>query len=149
MRTLLINTILALAFAFAVAGTATAEGSNGTQGATNALYQERSIPGESMDDFVLRVAPRAVSYTNRTSHQVCGAIVKTTDGLLQIDMHTTGNGYRCEVPSETDVYFVTHVWSRGTFSRSEREIPGYMATRNTLYFQSGGNERKVGSLGFW
>jgi len=114
-----------------------------------ALYTEVSTPQETMDDFVLRVAPRAVTYTNEHGHQVCGAVVRRADGLYQIDMGTSSHGLRCEVPKETEVYFVTHIWSKGTFSDSEREIPGYMATRNTLYHQQGKRERKVGKLGFW
>lgn len=145
MRAVLITTI----FAIAAVGQAAGAELDRHSPSAKSLYQERSLAGETTDNFILRIAPRAVSYTNRTGHQVCGAVVQNPDGQYTIEMRTIGQGYRCEIPADTQLYFVTHIWSAGTFSRAEREVPGYMATRNSLYHQDGRNERKVGTLRLW
>ncbi|WP_367346436.1 hypothetical protein [Stenotrophomonas bentonitica] len=145
MRAVLITAI----FALAAVGQATGAELNRASSAPESLYQEHSRAGETADTFILRIAPRAVSYTNRTGHQVCGAVVQNPDGRYTIEMRTIGQGYRCEIPAEAQLYFVTHIWSAGTFSRAEREVPGYMATRNSLYHQDGRSERKVGTLRLW
>lgn len=145
MRTLIVATMMAVS----AVGQASGAESQRAPGHPTSLYEERSLAGESTDEFLLRVAPRAVSYTNRTGHQVCGAVVQNPDGLYTIEMRTIGQGYRCEIPADTQLYFVTHIWSSGTFSRAEREVPGYMATRNSLYHQDGRSERKVGTLRLW
>lgn len=145
MRAVLIAAIFAIASVGQAAGAELQHPSS----AAESLYDERSLAGETADNFILRIAPRAVSYTNRTGHQVCGAVEQNPDGQYTIEMRTIGQGYRCEIPADTQLYFVTHIWSSGTFSRAERELPGYMATRNSLYHQDGRSERKVGTLRLW
>ncbi|RRU23565.1 hypothetical protein [Stenotrophomonas sp. 278] len=112
-------------------------------------YQEVSAPGETLDSFMVRIAPKAVRYTNATGHRVCGSVIERSEGGYQVELRLSAKTHSCQLPADTTVYFATRTWGKGTFSESEREIPGYMATRNLLYHQSGKRERKVGKLGFW
>lgn len=142
MRVLIFTAALAAAF---VSGPAFGQADQ----ASTFLYEEISAPGESMDAFTLRIAPQALKQTNKSGHQVCGAIETSEDGQFRIRISTTKSGISCQIPGSATVYFTTHTWSNETFSKGEREIPGYLAVKNTLYYQDGMRERKVGTLGLW
>ncbi|HHA2975135.1 TPA: hypothetical protein ACOFD8_002501 [Stenotrophomonas maltophilia] len=144
MRVLITGAALVAGLLFASAEAAASSSPNPTF-----LYEEVSAPGESMDAFTLRIAPRALKHTNKSGHQVCGAIESPQNGQFRIKISTIRSGTSCQVPSSAAVYFTTHTWSNETFSQGEREIPGYLAVKNSLYYQNGMQERKVGTLGLW
>lgn len=61
MRAVLITTLIAIA----VSGSAAATDTGGKDDRTMHLYQQQSNPGESMDDFVARISPRAIEVTEQ------------------------------------------------------------------------------------
>lgn len=69
MRAVLITTILALS-----AAAAAAADTGVIHGRTVDLYQEESNPGESLDAFVVRIAPRAVQASKEARATVCGQV---------------------------------------------------------------------------
>lgn len=55
-----------------------------------------SQPGESMDQFVTRVAPEAVAYTDEHNVEVCGAIGQDGPEMTLV-LTTDGNAMECKV----------------------------------------------------
>lgn len=101
------------------------------------LYTEVSQPGETMDDFVVRISPRANAHTKATGHEVCGAI-RTDAGALKIEMASSGRNDECQLPGDTKVYFHTHPINQGMgFSSGDYVLPGYLSTLAGIKFQDG------------
>lgn len=76
MRAVLTTTILSIA----AAGTAAAADTGVIHARTVDLYQEQSHPGESLDAFVVRIAPRAVEASETARATVCGQVEGTHHG---------------------------------------------------------------------
>lgn len=117
-----------------------------TPGESTSLYREVSLPGESMDEFVLRIAPKAYSTGWVKAKELCGAII-TSNGQMSIDMHL-GQFNTCEFQMpEGSVAFHTHpVASREQlkFSRQDAIAGGYLVGRNeVLYYVASGSPRRV------
>lgn len=101
------------------------------------LYTEISIPGETMDDFVLRISNRANEYTKQTGYEVCGSII-TEDERYRIEMMTSSRNDECELPGDTKIYFHTHPINQGmNFSHGDYVLPGYLSTLSGVKFQDG------------
>ena len=96
------------------------------------LYTENSRPGETMDEFIVRIAPRALRFTERSSFEVCGPIVKTDTGY-SLTLYTSSNMTRCQYPKTSDIGFHTHP-SRAypTFYGGDYHVEGYMAHQKVI-----------------
>ncbi len=106
-----------------------------------ALYSEASIPNETRDDFVKRIAPRAVAYTAQTGWEVCGAI-READGVYTVDVRTSKRNDECELPGDTLVYLHTHPRNQGLgFSAGDYVRPGYLLTEVAIKYQDGVSKR--------
>ena len=112
------------------------------------LYTETSLPGETMDEFVVRITPRANSHTKASGHEVCGAI-RESDSSYSLDITTSNKNHECELPGDTQVYFHTHPINQGLgFSAGDYIRPGYLATPIAIKFQDGKikRPRKISSF---
>lgn len=107
-----------------------------------------SQPGESMDQFVTRVAPEAVAYTMKHNVEVCGMIAKEGEGyVLTVKTQNVNNGCTIEVPvNSTGMTFHTHPSPIAfKFHDKDFQMPGYLGTVRGVRFQQGeGTERMVG-----
>lgn len=137
MRVVLITTILA----FAAAGAAFA-------GPATQVYEEISSPGETMDQFVVRISSRAVTTTEQARVMHCGVIGQAgtqysirlrTDGTwksCQIDLSDTIGGFE-----STGVTFRTATNdqdSKQGFTDQDFKRPrGYIAYGKTVRYQEG------------
>lgn len=61
------------------------------------LFDANSNPEESLDSFVLRIAPELRAYSERTGFEACGAIAKTTEGTYSIIVGTNHSHIGCAV----------------------------------------------------
>lgn len=106
-----------------------------------ALYSEASIPGETRDQFVQRIAPRAIEYTRATGWEVCGAI-REQDGVYTVAITTSERNSECALPGDTTVYLHTHPRSQGlNFSAGDYVRPGYLITEVAIKYHDGINKR--------
>lgn len=112
------------------------------------LYTEVSQPGEAMDAFVVRVAPRAVEYTLKNSVEVCGMIeLDASEIKLKIVSDHQNNSCTIPVPENSvGITFHTHP-SRNAFKFHNQDfnVKGYLGTARGVRYQEGkGTERFVG-----
>lgn len=139
MRTLLITAALAIA----AAGTAAAADTGVIHARTVDLYQEQSNPGESLDAFVVRIAPRAVEASKTARATVCGQVEGSGPYLLRVK--TDGFLSTCEVPKAA----LPYVLANGTavdvrenhFSQVNWQRPGYLVTPWSVKYQDGRQKR--------
>lgn len=102
------------------------------------LGDYHSQPGETRDQFVVRISGDLFDYTARTGHEVCGAIRETTTGY-RVVVTTSGRNDECAMPGDTQVYVHTHPINQGLgFSRADYVRPGYLVTGKAVKFQAGG-----------
>ncbi|WP_282259376.1 hypothetical protein [Stenotrophomonas sp. PS02301] len=144
MRAVLITTLLAVV----AAGSASASDLDGNDGRTTHLYQERSNPGESMDEFVARISTQAIAVTDKRRVSLCGVIGQNSDSYsirigtsntwkrCEIDLGDTGDGF-----TSTGVTFHTHTSDEDSvrgFSAQEFNRPrGYIAYGKVVRYQEG------------
>lgn len=137
MRAVLITTVLVLA---AVGGAAAAPATQG--------YQEISAPGETMDQFVVRISSHAVARTEQARVMQCGVVGQAgvqysihlrTDGTwqsCQIDLSDTVDGFE-----STGVTFRTATNDQGSkqgFTDEDFKRPrGYIAYGKVVRYQEG------------
>lgn len=137
MRAVLITTILAL-----VAGTATAD-TGVIHGRTVDLYQEKSNPGESLDAFVVRIAPRAVAASKSARATVCGQIEGS--GPYQFKVKTDGFLSTCDLPKTTLPYVLVNGTAvdvrEDHFSQVNWQRSGYLVTPWSIKHQDGMQKR--------
>lgn len=112
------------------------------------LYTENSKQGESVDDFMVRVAPRAVAYTLVHNVEVCGMIYKT-DNTYAISIGTENSNNACSMPvpaGSIGLTFHTHPSPIAfKFHDKDFSVPGYLGTVCGVRFQNGvGTEKFVG-----
>ncbi len=139
MRAVIISTILSLsAIGAAVAADATV-----IHGRTVDLYEEKSMPGESLDAFVLRIAPRAVLASQAARATVCGQLDGT--GPYAVKVKTDGFISTCDLPRTKLPYVLvngTAVDARENhFSQVNWKRPGYLITPWSVKHQDGVNKR--------
>ena len=105
-------------------------------GHTSTLYSEESHHGEDQDTFVVRIAPKMYAYTQRTGHEVCGAL--RFDGVYRIEIATSHRNGECALPGNTEIYVHTHPINQGFhFSKEDFVRPGYLIAEQIIKFQSG------------
>lgn len=61
------------------------------------LFEVVSEPGETMDAFALRLAPRLRAFSDETGHEACGAIGRAADGRLGAVIGSNGSHVACAV----------------------------------------------------
>ncbi|ATS57560.1 exported hypothetical protein [Xanthomonas citri pv. fuscans] len=109
------------------------------------LATETSDPGETMDAFVLRLAPKLNKMTRQLRAEVCGTI-RTEDGRYVVDVRTYHDFYSCYVERDGLPYIHTHpsllrdCW---TFSLGDWKRPGYLVTEIGVRYQDTKRSRKV------
>lgn len=139
MHAVLITTILAIA----AAGPAAANNSGVIHGQTVDLYQEESTPGESLDAFVVRVAPRAIEASKTARAAVCGQIEGS--GPFVVRVKTDGYMGACDLPKTQQPYVLvngTAVDARENhFSLENWKRPGYLITPWSVKHQDGVSKR--------
>ena len=113
------------------------------------LYTEESHIGESLDTFVLRIAPRAVLKTKIHSAELCGAI-RMEGARYVLTLHSNLDRNECRIPqseyADAVSIFHTHVPVSGNnnFGPGDYSHPGYLAVGGRVLHQSGrGTERRV------
>ena len=115
--------------------------SAGPAGASEYLYTEVSNPGETMDAFVTRIAPKALEHTWKHNAEVCGPIRQTEQGY-EVRISTDGRRDECSLPGDTVVYVHTHPRGIGFgFSPSDYVRPGYLITERAVKYQNYLGER--------
>lgn len=107
------------------------------------LYTEVSQPGETMDAFVVRIAPRAYNVTEKTNSEVCGNLKVNESGLIQIDIYTDRKPFSCSI-EEGDHSFHTHTKLGGPrWSSADYKSPGYMSWGNRVFHQEGSPKTRL------
>lgn len=139
MRAVLITTILSIA----AAGTAAAADTGVIHARTVDLYQEQSNPGESLDAFVVRIAPRAVEASKAARATVCGQVEGS--GPYQLRMKTDGFLSTCEVTRAALPYVLVNGTAvdvrENHFSQVNWQRPGYLVTPWSVKYQDGRQKR--------
>jgi len=134
-------------FAFALAVTFASSTAQAVSAQAAAGYVEISQPAESLDQFALRIAPKAAKLTKATGMRQCGIFTAQPDSSYRIEIRP-GTRYSCGLPAGLGPYFTTH--PSGTIrglSDSEFAAAGYLALSWTLLHQDGpGTTRTVGQF---
>jgi hypothetical protein len=132
--------------------------------APSPVYTETSHPGESLDAFAVRIAPKAVEESLKVSGEICGEFRKDGD-THSVSFYTVGHQTACSYLREpghayTGITYHTHIFIGLTnsdtlrqklysprFSTEDYSHPGYMTTGKVTLFQSGtpASVRKVSS----
>lgn len=107
------------------------------------LYQETSLPHETQDAFVVRIAQKMYEHTRNKGYEVCGAL--RFDGVNYfIDIITSERNDECALPGDTQIYVHTHPINQGFhFSKDDYVRPGYLIAQNVIKFQNGGQVRTL------
>lgn len=144
MRAVLVTTILAMT----AAGTAVAADSGVIHGRTVELYQEQSEPGEALDAFVVRLAPRALDASKTARASVCGHIEGAGPYLVKVK--TDGYMSTCDLPKNLAPYVLVNGTATDArenhFSLANRDRPGYLVTPWAVKFQDRAGVRTVSSF---
>lgn len=139
MRAVLITTILFIA----AAGTAAAADTGVIHALTVGLYQEQSNPGESLDAFVVRIAPRAVEASKTARATVCGQLEGSGPYLVKVK--TDGFLSTCDLPKTAQPYVLVNGTAvdvrENHFSQVNWQRPGYLVTPWSVKYQDGRQKR--------
>jgi hypothetical protein len=138
MRTVLITTILALA-----AGTAAAADTGVIHARTVDLYQEQSNQGETLDAFVVRIAPRAIEASKTARATVCGQVEGS--GPYRVKLKSDGFLSACDLPKTALPYVLVNGTAvdvrEDHFSQVNWQRPGYLVTPWSVKYQNGLQKR--------
>lgn len=111
------------------------------------LYTETSRPGESVDQFVVRIAAKLRRATNAHSAELCGAIVAHGDiYTLSVTSSFSENDCQFRVTVATVATIHTHIAISGNdnFGPGDYQFPGYLITLRAIRHQAGrGTERRL------
>lgn len=139
MRAAFITTILSLA----ATGSAIAADTAVIHARTVDLYQEQSSPGESMDAFVVRIAPRAVEVSKSARATVCGQVVGSGPYLIKVK--TDGFLSTCDLPGTALPYVLVNGTAvdmrENHFSHVNWQRAGYLVTPWSVKHQDGLKKR--------
>lgn len=139
MRILILTAVLVLAAALPAAAADTGP----VRGQAVDLYQEHSNPGDTLDDFVVRAAPRAVAASKAARATVCGQIEGS--GPYTLTVKTDGHLSTCGLPATALPYVLvngTAVDARENhFSQANWKRPGYLVTPWSVKHQDGKQKR--------
>jgi len=111
--------------------------------AAQELFSAVSLPAETQDAFVVRIAPRMYAYTQKSGHEVCGAL--RFDGhQYSITVESSGRNDECALPGDTQMYVHTHPINQGFhFSKDDYVLPGYLIAQHVIKFQNGRRVVKI------
>jgi len=139
MRAVLITTL----FAIAAAGSAAAADTGVIHARTVDLYQEQSNPGESLDAFVVRIAPRAVEASKTAHATVCGQVEGS--GPYSVTVKTDGFLSTCDLPMTALPYVLVNGTAvdvrENHFSQVNWQRPGCLVTPWSVKYQDGRQKR--------
>jgi len=136
MRAALITAALVLATA--TSGCATAPGV--IHGRTVQLHQETSAAGESLDAFVVRIAPQALAASKTARATVCGEVIEQAGGYA-LQLKTDGYVSECALPPGRSTYVLVNGTATDIRenhpSLENRGRPGYLVTPWSVTYQDG------------
>ncbi|WP_295573797.1 hypothetical protein [uncultured Stenotrophomonas sp.] len=143
MRVLLTTTIAAAL----ITGCSTAPGV--IHGRTVELHRESSVAGESLDDFVVRIAPHALESSKTARATACGQIEQDAD-IFSVQLKTDGYVSDCGLPRSGQPYVLINGTatsaSENHFSLVNRNRPGYLITPWAVKYQDASGRRTVSSF---
>ncbi|KAA3597408.1 hypothetical protein JY452_03090 [Stenotrophomonas maltophilia] len=138
MRVLLTTTIAAAL----ITGCSTAPGV--IHGRTVELHRESSVAGESLDDFVVRIAPHALESSKTARATVCGQIEQNA-GIFSVQLKTDGYVSDCGLPKTGKPYVLVNGTATDVrenhFSEVNWQRPGYLVTPWSVKYQDGASKR--------
>ena len=139
MRAVLITSLLALA----AGSTGAAVETGSSHGRTVDLYQEQSNYGETLDAFVVRIAPRAVTASKSARATLCGQLEGSVP--YRVTMKTDGFLSTCELPKTALPYVLVNGNAldvrENSFSQVNWQRPGYLVTPWSVKYQDGRQKR--------
>lgn len=112
------------------------------------LYTELALPGETMDEFIVRIAPRARAYTMEHGVEICGAIGTRDNGTMTVLVGTDDHPMVCKIRRVDGKYsgyvFHTHT-HRGSeyWTNEDLRTPGYLVTPQKLMWQNKNKMRRL------
>ncbi|AOY63378.1 hypothetical protein ABFO19_09430 [Xanthomonas citri pv. glycines] len=113
------------------------------------LHRETSAAGESLDAFVVRIAPRARAASVSTRSVVCGEIMGS--GPYTLALKTDGRQDWCEVPKTAAPYLLVNGIAKDAREDHIPAIyyrrPGYLITPWSIKFQDRSSVRKIAEGG--
>ena len=113
------------------------------------LHQETANDGETLDAFVVRIAPRALQASKTARATVCGQVEQVA-GRHTIQLKTDGYVSDCGLPQSGLPYLLvngTAVDARENhFSLANRDRPGYLVTPWSVKYQDATGVRTVSSF---
>ncbi len=143
MRVLLTTTIAAAL----ITACSTAPGV--IHGRTVDLQREASAAGESLDAFVVRIAPQALEASKTARATVCGQIDEDA-GVFTVQLKTDGYVSDCGLPKTAKPYLLVNGTATDArenhFSLANRDRSGYLVTPWAVKFQDQSGIRKVSSF---
>ena len=114
-------------------------------GQATQLHHETSGAGESLDAFVIRIAPRARAASVSTRSVVCGEILGT--GPYSVAFKTDGRQDVCDVSKSAAPYVLVNGIAKDAradhFTLAHRFRPGYIITPWSIKFQDRTGVRRV------
>lgn len=113
-------------------------------GRTVALHQESSTQGESLDAFVVRIAPQALEASRTARATVCGQIEEDA-GRFTVQLKTDGYVSDCGLPKTARPYVLVNGTAtearENHFSQVNWQRPGYLVTPWSVKYQDGASKR--------
>ncbi|MGX2089268.1 hypothetical protein [Xanthomonas axonopodis] len=114
-------------------------------GQSTQLHHETSGAVESLDAFVIRIAPRARAASANTRSIVCGEILGA--GPYTVAFKTDGRQDVCDVSKSAAPYVLVNGIAKDAradhFTLAHRFRPGYLITPWSIKFQDRGGVRRV------
>ncbi|WP_115540044.1 hypothetical protein [Xanthomonas campestris] len=112
------------------------------------LHHETSAAGETLDQFVLRIAPRARAASISAHAIVCGELLG--NGPYSLTLKTDGYTDDCTVPKTAAPYVLVNGIARDAredhFTLTLRFRPGYLITPWSIKYQDRNGVRKVADI---
>jgi len=138
MRVLLTTTIAAAL----ITACSTAPGV--IHGRTVDLHREASAAGESLDAFVVRIAPQALEASKTARATVCGQIDEDA-GVFTVQLKTDGYVSDCGLPKTAKPYLLVNGTATDArenhFSQVNWQRAGYLITPWSVKYQDGASKR--------
>lgn len=125
------NKIFLAAMLFAISFSSVAGG--------RALYVEKSNEGETMDQFVLRIAPAISFKTKFMKYEICGVIESDGRGYI-VELKTSNREDSCslgEISCDSITIHSHPPHALFTFSENDYVTSGYLVHGGFVKFQNG------------
>ena len=118
-------------------------------GRTVDLHRESSSAGESLDAFVVRIAPQALKASKAAHATVCGQIEEDAGGF-SVQLKTDGYVSECGLPRTARPYLLVNGTAtdarEGHFSLANRNRSGYLVTPWAVKYQGSDGVRIVSNF---